>query len=298
MRIVTCSVDGCDRTDRITRGMCSKHHQRLIKTGTTDDPYPTGVACSVDDCERTDKLRRGLCFAHYRRLLRTGSTNPTPLRDKPRERPRHCTMDGCAAPLYARGWCKDHYRYHWQFEQRVARAVARGVPARRLLDPSLKTCPTCTGQFPLTYYPPSKVQSQSWGCHPCAQTRLKAERAADPQRFADYRLNAYRNRGGRYRAHKTTKVAMAALLAEQGGLCPVCADPIDLADTRKTAIDHDHSCCPGTYSCGKCIRGILHHRCNVLVGHMELNLDHIERALRYIVGGPAACLEPPTRVVG
>lgn len=34
-------------------------------------------------------------------------------------------------------------------------------------------------------------------------------------------------------------------------------------------IDHDHACCPGNESCGKCIRGVLCGSCNVILGWVE-----------------------------
>jgi hypothetical protein len=34
-------------------------------------------------------------------------------------------------------------------------------------------------------------------------------------------------------------------------------------------IDHDHNCCHGGASCGKCIRGILCSACNLSLGHVE-----------------------------
>lgn len=209
---------------------------------------------------------------------------PRPTR-APQVKPTHCAMDGCDALLYARGWCKPHYEYHWRFEQRVAEAFKRGGKPQRIDDPDLKTCPKCEGQFPLTYYPPSKRKNYVWVCHPCAMDRLSAERLADRERFAAYRRNTYRSNGGRYRGHKITEETAAAMLASQGGVCPVCTDPIDLADTRQTAIDHDHSCCPGHLSCGKCIRAILCRSCNSLVGHLELRPERVERALLFIKGG-------------
>lgn len=39
-------------------------------------------------------------------------------------------------------------------------------------------------------------------------------------------------------------------------------------------IDHNHSCCPGQKTCGKCIRGILCFRCNTVLGLLE-NEPHL-----------------------
>lgn len=55
------------------------------------------------------------------------------------------------------------------------------------------------------------------------------------------------------------------LLKEQGGLCPVCAKPIDLAQRSTSgdgpALDHDHRT-------GH-IRGVLHRSCNGGIGKAE-----------------------------
>ncbi len=49
-------------------------------------------------------------------------------------------------------------------------------------------------------------------------------------------------------------------------------------------IDHDHACCPGQSSCGKCIRGVLCVRCNTFIAHFEnLVADaSVERLLAYV----------------
>jgi hypothetical protein len=36
------------------------------------------------------------------------------------------------------------------------------------------------------------------------------------------------------------------------------------------SVDHDHKCCPGKSSCGKCIRGLLCQHCNHAIGKLEL----------------------------
>ena len=38
---------------------------------------------------------------------------------------------------------------------------------------------------------------------------------------------------------------------------------------QNLAVDHDHTCCPGEKTCGKCIRGLLCPRCNMSEGFMK-----------------------------
>lgn len=55
-------------------------------------------------------------------------------------------------------------------------------------------------------------------------------------------------------------------LAEQEGSCYLCREPLDLTKKRGIHVDHDHSCCRGRKSCGKCIRGLACHACNTGIG--------------------------------
>jgi len=64
------------------------------------------------------------------------------------------------------------------------------------------------------------------------------------------------------------------MLDTQKDLCAACGLPfsngfgsyaegtLSLVPT----IDHDRGCCPGETSCGRCVRGIVHHRCNRIFG--------------------------------
>lgn len=44
-------------------------------------------------------------------------------------------------------------------------------------------------------------------------------------------------------------------------------------------VDHNHKCCPGRNSCGKCIRGFLCNRCNLVLGLLEENPDLLPQYL-------------------
>lgn len=56
-----------------------------------------------------------------------------------------------------------------------------------------------------------------------------------------------------------------ALYEFQGGHCAVYKCRATGA-SRRLAVDHDHKCCPGPTSCGKCIRGLLCQIHNVQFG--------------------------------
>lgn len=57
-----------------------------------------------------------------------------------------------------------------------------------------------------------------------------------------------------------------AMVIAQGGVCAACGeDPTP----RGLVVDHDHACCPGDRSCGRCVRQLLCHHCNTLEGQLR-----------------------------
>ncbi len=67
------------------------------------------------------------------------------------------------------------------------------------------------------------------------------------------------------------------LLGIQAGQCAIC--PIELAVPH---IDHDHACCPGTTSCGRCVRGLLCASCNHMLGKARDRPEVLEAAALYL----------------
>lgn len=70
------------------------------------------------------------------------------------------------------------------------------------------------------------------------------------------------------------------LLEEQKGLCAVCQKPFE---GKRASIDHDHSCCDGPWSCGKCIRGLIHNNCNAALGLLKDDPDRVFGAYQYLL---------------
>lgn len=99
--------------------------------------------------------------------------------------------------------------------------------------------------------------------------------AEDPE----YRIK--RHLWGRY---KMTIEQYDELFERQGGVCAICRVPAAEAakDNRKLCVDHDHSCCPGQRSCGKCVRGLLCNHCNPKLWVLEGNPEWRASAELYL----------------
>lgn len=80
----------------------------------------------------------------------------------------------------------------------------------------------------------------------------------------------------KFKRHKLDKIQYVALLNKYDGKCHVCK----IKDA--TNIDHDHNCCPGSYSCGYCVRGILCNQCNTALGLFKDNTQIIKNSLEYL----------------
>jgi hypothetical protein len=60
--------------------------------------------------------------------------------------------------------------------------------------------------------------------------------------------------------------------------CELCGRRLSRkSNVARPCIDHDHTCCPGERSCGKCIRGVLCMQCNTNIGAYESLLFRIGR---------------------
>ena len=82
------------------------------------------------------------------------------------------------------------------------------------------------------------------------------------------------------RLYKLTPEQYDQRVRDQNRLCLLCLEPLDL--TINNPIDHNHKCCSGEKSCGKCVRGILHDRCNRYISLLEKYPELLPAALKYI----------------
>jgi len=121
------------------------------------------------------------------------------------------------------------------------------------------------------------------------RARMKAER---PDEYAEYLLK-HRNYAVQYRkdnpekvkagnakhrkyAYGLSDVAIARMFASQDGRCAICQKDLDLLQTRKWCIDHNHD--TGT------VRGILCYGCNVALGQFGDSPATLVKAIKYLEG--------------
>jgi hypothetical protein len=118
--------------------------------------------------------------------------------------------------------------------------------------------------------------------------RAKNYRNANKDRIAEWKRRAYAaNQTGErarrvLRQYNVTPEQYTELLANQNGCCAVCKCDTPNGRFKKWHLDHDHSCCPGKFSCGKCIRGLLCHKCNVGMGNLSDDYRLLRAAADYL----------------
>jgi hypothetical protein len=81
----------------------------------------------------------------------------------------------------------------------------------------------------------------------------------------------------------------ARMLDAQNRLCATCEAPEpNTGRLKRFCVDHDHSCCAGNKSCGKCIRGLICNSCNRALGLVRDNQTVLRRMIEYLCAGGSA----------
>ena len=175
----------------------------------------------------------------------------------------------------------------------------------------MKTCTKCgASKEPLEF--PAHARSadgrNSW-CRSCMAAGERARWASDPEAYRARRRErrklareanpeVYRAEQQRYRERHAKRLRLKdqrracekhglsledykTMLLMQGGRCATCGF-VAARQRRSLDIDHDHDCCPGTYSCGRCVRGLLCSGCNNTLGRVRDNASLLRSLASYV----------------
>lgn len=204
--------------------------------------------------------------------------------------PQPAHRDGLAS------WCRPCERLFYGKPLHLAR------PAE-----GFKVCAGCRHLLPVESFGISRAEvcGLKSRCKPCANAQTKVLLAARPGASSVYSLRWQAKNPDRVKAmsrrrrieqHGLTVSEFDARVLAQGGLCAICSLPEPLHP--ELSIDHDHRCCPGKTSCGKCVRGLLCSRCNPSIGKFYDDSALLRRAADYIDGFSAVCGRMPLESSG
>jgi len=128
---------------------------------------------------------------------------------------------------------------------------------------------------------------------------LANEKPCEPCKTAKavYRKSQYEakfNLGKNWTLSRLYKISLNEyneLLEKQNGVCAICKKPESRIHPKgkvvSLSVDHDHACCPGKQSCGKCIRGLLCGSCNLILGKIEEFIElngSMDNLINYLKG--------------
>jgi hypothetical protein len=232
------------------RGVADPREQ-IDMTQSTHVRTPVGGLCTLGECQRPH-YASGYCSPHWRRWKRAGAPGVVDIASTVQE----CSFSGCGRPRSAKGLCASHYAQHRR--GRSLRSLNDRVNPRGRDTEGNKRCATCK-----QWKPPSEFRAAdrtgdglNSRCIGCSHDRSIR--------------SLYGIGAGEY----------AALLEAQLGGCAICGGTNESG--RSMAVDHDHSCCPGGRSCGRCVRGLLCSSCNMAIGLLRDDPERLRSAISYL----------------
>jgi hypothetical protein len=153
------------------------------------------------------------------------------------------------------------------------------------LGPELiKRCKDCNF-FPNSYeeleqtFIKDKSMSDGYGSL-CKKCRNKRQNISNEKR-RDYIRK--RQRRQQILSYNISVEKYEEILKNQNNCCPICKNSLN-QEKKYPSIDHDHSCCEGKKSCGKCVRGVICNRCNTMLGMAKDDTIVLENAIKYLKG--------------
>jgi hypothetical protein len=170
----------------------------------------------------------------------------------------------------------------------------------------MKFCRNCLIEQPYNNFHKNKQTKDGYAayCKPCKSEKDKIWVMSDPKRIQERKRRSkewqtanperYRESIKRWvennpeqkwildkKSHLWTHYRITIdqyqeMFLKQEGKCLICEK------SKKLVVDHDHSCCSGKLTCGKCTRGLVCQGCNTLLGLIENNKGIIKKINKYL----------------
>ena len=163
---------------------------------------------------------------------------------------------------------------------------------------NLRQCPKCLQRLSEDAYQPSNWRKGVG--NPCRECARKISKEIRKRNGAAIRI-----RESKYWHSKTMTEKREIMLRQQYklslqdldnmfkrqyGLCLICRKELPTGigkGDNRFHVDHDHSCCPNSSkTCGKCVRGLLCHKCNTASGLLDESPEAIRRMIAYLDRDP------------
>lgn len=154
---------------------------------------------------------------------------------------------------------------------REAKAPSDFNKCAKTADGLAAKCRACSREYARAYY------TRRWGHIRKRDNTARLARSAAERRAIGRRQKLAK--------HGLTPEAFDEILNHQNGGCALCATTEPGGRWKQFFVDHDHRCCPGQYSCGKCVRGLLCYHCNLGLGHFFDRGDLLLAAITYLESG-------------
>ena len=147
-------------------------------------------------------------------------------------------------------------------------------------EKKVKCCSKCFQELPFSRF----------GNHSQGKYKLRAEcKECKKKYYTEYRQRTIATQQVRKNrlltVYKISIEEYNELFDKQKGVCAICCKPEKIVSNDKIinlSVDHDHSCCLGKKSCGKCIRGLLCHSCNTGIGRFYDDINLLNSAIVYL----------------
>lgn len=152
----------------------------------------------------------------------------------------------------------------------------------------MKKCSRCGLEKELSGFNLNKARRDgtSTYCTPCERDYQKA-RYHNPEKHKQIKMDRriyLQNRKSSSRkwylktTYNITPEQYLDLLLKNNKGCHICGETKDYW----LHVDHDHACCESDRSCGQCIRGLLCHNCNSMLGHSKDAPTTLRKAADYL----------------